>query len=237
MGLITERNTADFWRPAGGFLWHSCKQTDEGAEPYVPSKGDKAGQTLYRQKAFGYSGLITSIQIKGGQYGLSLNIGFDDKIVISVKAQGHYLLSFAQICHLIDLSKPVSCIPYSFQDEQKPDRNVVGWSWKQNGVKLVKPPGLDPANKTTCIIPGPVEAMLPGGKPLLKDGKKVLDWTDRENWLMDHIMKWAGDNLLALDDQGKRIQPETEDGIVKTPTEPEEPNFNAPPEYDEETPL
>lgn len=234
MGFITEQNRAAFWRPAGGFLWHNCQATDEGAEAYVPSKGDKAGQTLYRQKAFGYSGLITSVQIKGGPFGLNLNIGFDDKIVISVKAQGGYLLAFAQICRQIDLAKPVTCTPYSFQDEQKPDKLITGWSWKQNNVKLVKPPGLDPANKTTCIIPPPVEVMLPSGKPLLKDGKKVLDWTDRENWLMDHIESWATDHLLWIDEQGKRVQKETEqDGIVSRPEAPEEPDLNGPVDEDD----
>lgn len=235
MGFITDRDRREFWRPSAGLLWNACKETDEGAEPYVPSKGPNAGKTTFRRKAFGYSGLITSIQIKGGDFGLSLNIGFDDKIVIAVNARGGYLLSFAQICHLIDLSTPVSCIPYSFQDEQKPGVNIVGWWWKQNGVKLVKPPGLDPANKTTCIIPGPVEAMLPNGKPLLKDGKKVLDWTDRENWLMDHIMAWAADNLLALDDQGKRVQKEP-DGIITAPAAQQEPDLNNPPD-DEDIPF
>jgi len=227
MGFITEHNSAAFWRPSNGFLWHTCKETDEGAEPYIPTKGKNAGKTTYRQRAFGYSGMITSIQIKGGDFGLSLNIGFDDKIVVSIGAKGGYLLAFGQICNEIDLSKPVTCTPYSFQDEKNPDRNVIGWSWKQNNVKLPKTPGLDPGNKPTCIIPGPDEVMLANGKPLLKDGKKVLDWTVRENWLMDHIMDWAATNLLAIDEKGNRIAP---DGTS------EEPDLNAPQE-DDEVPL
>lgn len=234
MGIITEQSRRNFWRPAGGFLWHNCKETDPGAEPYTPTKGDNAGKTTYRQKGFGYTGIIDSVQIKGGPFGLNLNIGFDNTDVLSVKCQGGYLLAFAQICRQIDLSKPVTCTPYSFQDE-KSDRQITGWSWKQNGVKLVKPPGLDPGNKTTCIIPEPEEAMLANGKPLLKDGKKVLDWTARENWLMDHIMEWATDNLLALDEQGKRIAPEEtkSNGIVAKPATAPEPDYNAPPEDDD----
>jgi len=217
MGFITEQNRTSFWRPAGGFLWHTCKEGDEGAEPYVPTKGEKAGVTSYRQKAFGYSGMLTSVQIKGGKFGLTLNIGFDDKIVISVNAKGSYLLSFAQIIRGIDLSKPLTCVPWMFTSE-KDGRDIVGWSWKQNGVKLVKHPELDHQNEE-CILPEPEEVMLANGKPLLKDGKKVLNWEPRENWIIDYINDWAIENLLALDERGNRIAPPQ--GGAKLDSEPD----------------
>mgnify|MGYP000042852299 CR=1 FL=1 len=207
MGFIESSQNKEWWRVAQGKLNKKCEPTEPGATPYVPEKGKFAGQTCYRTFRNGYCGIITGIEFlvpKNPVYPMELGIEFDNRIMICVRASGTYLTRFAGVCEKIDIGNDVCCIPWSMQSEKDPTKTFAGWTWKQNGTKIEPEPEMC-TNTPECILPEPQQIRV--------NGKMVMDWTERDQFLIDHIATWARGKKIFIEQRSDSTH-EEEGGML-----------------------
>lgn len=153
---------------ADGMLHVPSAEGVEGAvrRDYETSTGEKG--TKWEHVFSELTGKITKVTFKEGDYGLQLQVTFEDEgnkpIVLSVNAQSNFGEDIMKKLPNIDMEKAVKVVPYSFKDEKgKQKRGVTIYQDEQKIQSFYYDP------KTKKTLHGYPVAKI----PKVKKGEKV----------------------------------------------------------------
>jgi len=132
---------------------------------YELSDGTKG--TKFEQVYHELTGVITAIAFYDGEYGKTMHVTVSDNgdnIILSLSAASNYATDLMKKIPALDLSKPVTLKPYSFEDDKKKLRR--GISVNQGDKKI------------TSYFHGEKGVVLHEGYPVPDGDKKKMDTDD-----------------------------------------------------------
>lgn len=117
----------------GGKLRQTVSKDTQGAQlrEYETSDGKKG--TKYELVFNGWSGRITGIEFRDGDYGKVVNVHFNDCIV-QISKNSKYFSSLLEKLPNINFNHDIVISPYDFEDDGAKRR--IGVSIQQNGEKI-----------------------------------------------------------------------------------------------------
>ena len=176
---------------ANGKLVVSSKTERDGFTPRV----NKKGTTVYELFHDAFTGRLESVAVETNDYGTQVKFtctgdGPTDRYVISCGIRSRYsqCLAGAFMTLLNErayLTKPLTFKPYEFPDKQDPERIVSGVTLMHGGQKVPtafashRTPDADLSGRTK--LPPPVEVVDGKGRPVMQNGKPLLNWQDQED--------------------------------------------------------
>jgi len=115
-----------------GKLNQKVEESTPGAirRDYELKDGTKGTKFVHYFK--NWTGRITDLRIKDGEYGQTLEVVFNDA-VLTINTESRYFTDFCKKIMAVDINQPITVSPFDFESEGK---RIVGVSVIQKGEKI-----------------------------------------------------------------------------------------------------
>jgi len=207
MGLHTEKEQKRYLTVLADSKFHERVDEDtEGAtirtkkeqDGTVSDVLDKEGDQIWEIKHSGITAKITKIQLRGGDYGTSLNIDMtdedDNQFVVSLKCDSSYGERFMEALPNLDLSEDVEFKPFGFKPKGS-DQKIRGLNILQDGEKVLSAFAVrDEDGDYEVLVEG---FPMPDPKKTYKSESWKIFFGVRREWVLDYLIE--AEMLLAAD--------------------------------------